>query len=119
MQPECLLIDECVDARIGRTLIERGHHVVYVSSLSMGAAAEEVLKLSCRQNALLITEDNDFGELIFSHKTPAIGVIFLRYHPWEISEIVLAVDKVLAQKAADLKGAFVVITPLKIRVRRF
>jgi predicted nuclease of predicted toxin-antitoxin system len=38
-----------------------------------------VVNLSVSENRILLTEDKDFGWLIYAHGHKAIGVIFLRY----------------------------------------
>ena len=35
---------------------------------------KEVLELAKKHNAVLLTEDSDFGEWVFSHKEKSVGV---------------------------------------------
>ncbi len=44
-----------------------------------GISDKEVLNLAREFNAILITEDSDFGEWVFAHREKITGVIFLRY----------------------------------------
>ena len=66
--------------------------------------------------SILITEDSDFGELVFSYGVASLGIVYLRYHFSELQQIVAAVTQVLS--SYDLTGHFCVITPQKIRIRK-
>ncbi len=51
---------------------------VFISDIARGAADVDVLALARSANRILITEDYDFGTLIFAeHQTPPPGVIHL------------------------------------------
>ena len=70
-----------------------------------------------QNSAILITEDNDFGEWVFVHGYKNVGVIFLRYNPIELNEINKAIIKVLEKYEERLFKKFIVITSKKIRIR--
>ncbi len=57
--------DEGVDNQIVKKLREEGHQVLYIAEMDPGISDDEVLHQANSQNALLITADKDFGELIF------------------------------------------------------
>ena len=40
-----------------------------------GIADETILQMANRENALLLTSDKDFGELVFRHNRVSAGVI--------------------------------------------
>ncbi len=82
-----------------------------------GISDLEVLELSCSSQALLLTEDSDFGEWVFAHRQKTPGVIFLRYQAVETSDISRAILSVLEQYGSALYGKFVVITKNKLRMR--
>lgn len=75
------------------------------------------MDLTLKTKSILITEDKDLGEWIFSHKVEVNGIIFLRYLPSEISNISKSLRKVIESFGSSLYGKFVVITPDKIRIR--
>ncbi len=78
---------------------------------------EEIAMLSLSPPGIIISEDKDFGEVVYHHKVSVIGVILLRYSP---SEFEIIKDRLLAfifEHEADLHGKFVVITFNKIRIR--
>jgi predicted nuclease of predicted toxin-antitoxin system len=60
-----LLANESVDRPIVERLRRDGHDVVYVADLSPSITDDEVLQQANNGNALLVTADKDFGELVF------------------------------------------------------
>ncbi len=82
-----ILADECVDFRIIKKLRESDYKVVSIMEDYLSLSDDKILDLATKMNALLITEDSDFGEWIFSHHKKSIDIIFLRYKPSEINEI--------------------------------
>ena len=51
-----------------RDLISKGFEVISVLKDYQGIQDKEVLELAKRHDALLLTEDSDFGEWVFTHK---------------------------------------------------
>lgn len=110
------------DANIPRQVIERlrtdGHTVFVIAEMAPGINDETVLAIANRENALLITADKDFGELIFHESRTAIGVILLRLGSLSTSQRAVIVAAAIEQHSEALRGSFTVITPGQIRIRR-
>ena len=68
-------------------------------------------------NAILLTEDSDFGTLAFSYKTKIRSVIFLRYRVSDVEKITENLIKVLNKYNSKLFNKFVTVTKDKIRIR--
>ena len=64
------LIDECVDAALVALLRESGHDAVYMSDVAPRATDVEVMNRAHRESRLLLTEDKDFGDLVFRKARP-------------------------------------------------
>jgi predicted nuclease of predicted toxin-antitoxin system len=62
------LVDECVDAGLVELLRQSGHDVVYVADIAPRASDVEVMDVALREQRLLLTEDNDFGDLTFRQR---------------------------------------------------
>ena len=75
------LVDECVDAGLVTLLRESGHDVVYMSDVAPRAPDPEVMVLADRENRLLLTEDKDFGDLVFRQARPVPGLVLVRIGP--------------------------------------
>lgn len=116
MDKPAFLADENVHSAIVRSLRSAGFRVISVRESTPGASDQAVLEMARSIPAILITEDSDFGELVFSHGIEAIGVVYLRYYWREIDEISNAVLTLISTH--QLMGSFITVTPQKIRERR-
>jgi predicted nuclease of predicted toxin-antitoxin system len=113
-----LLCDEGVDRPIVSHLREQGHSVVYIAELESGASDEFVLAKAAQLNAPLLTTDKDFGELVFRQHLTSAGVILLRLAGLTQEAKTTVVAAALRDHAAELLGAFTVISPGVVRIRR-
>jgi predicted nuclease of predicted toxin-antitoxin system len=75
------LIDECVDANLATLLHESGHDVVYMYEIAPREADTEVMNRAERETRLLLTEDKDFGDLVFRQARQVPGIVLLRIDP--------------------------------------
>ncbi|MBC6474511.1 MAG: DUF5615 family PIN-like protein [Hormoscilla sp. GM102CHS1] len=73
-----LLAEENIKQAIVDRLRQDGHVVWYVVEMEPGVSDDVVLDLANREGALLLTADNDFGELVFRLGRVAFGVILVR-----------------------------------------
>ena len=86
--PPDILTDESLDFRIVMELQKKGFHVISVLKAYQGSSDKKVLDLARQYEAILITEDSDFGEWIFAHQERGVSVIFLRYKAEEMQDMV-------------------------------
>ena len=112
------LADESCDAALGQALLEAGNDVMEVREAKPGADDEWVVSLAVSENRILLTEDKDFGGLIYAHGHKAIGVIFLRYPVSERNRIAQDLVELVKQQNEKLIGSFVTVTPKRIRIGR-
>jgi len=111
------VLDESVDAPIAERLKNDGHNVSCVWDLALGISDEEVLKLANETNALLITADRDFGELVFRMKKLTCGIILVRLSGLSVAKKPEIVSEVISKYGKELSDSFTVITPGLIRIR--
>lgn len=112
------LADESCDALLIRVLRDSGHDVLAVSEISPRAEDPQVLDLAFREERILLTEDKDFGQLVFAHSKNTRGVIFLRYPSLARQRISKEVVKLVNRRGGKLIGRFVVVQPGRIRISR-
>lgn len=62
------LVDECVDASVVSSLRNEGTDVIEIAAVAPSITDVAVSRLARDQNRLLLTEDKDFGELIFASR---------------------------------------------------
>jgi uncharacterized protein with PIN domain len=74
------LADESCAGPVIRALREAGHDVVAIAEVAKGATDEHVLEGALNEKRVLITEDRDFGELVYARGRSSAGVILVRFH---------------------------------------
>lgn len=111
------LIDESVEFRIVLSLRERGFDVKAITEASPSISDVAVLRLSYNQRRILVTNDTDFGTLIFKEGKKAHGVILIRMPRSDTETKSARLNKVLKTKAERLAGFFTVVTEGRTRQR--
>ena len=76
-----------------------------------------MLAIALREQRVLITNDRDFGELVFVQHQPHAGVIYFRLTTTRLSAYVTRMNEVLAHYSDQL-DAFLVVTDRTVRVRK-
>ena len=71
--------DESCAGPVIRALREAGHDVVAIAEIAKGATDEQVLERAVSEKRVLITEDRDFGELVYARGRSSAGVILVRF----------------------------------------
>ncbi|MCY3570325.1 MAG: DUF5615 family PIN-like protein [Chloroflexi bacterium] len=112
------LLDVCAASRsLQFMLLSEGHDVLSAIDVGPTATDTELLDLARVQERVLITEDKDFGELVFVRRQPHVGII--RFTNLTVDEKVVAMRELLEQHSAALgERCIVVVTRNRIRIRR-
>ncbi len=109
--------DENLDRVVVNRLRDEGHEVLFVAEMSPSISDNEVLEQANEAQALLLTADKDFGELIFRLRRIHRGVVLLRLHGLSAaSKADIVVDTVRAH-GAEMMDAFTVIARYSVRIR--
>ncbi len=74
------LADECCDMSAVRALRADGHDVIAVAEFMQQSIDSELLTLALEEQRILLTEDKDFGSLVFAGGALSPGVVLLRFH---------------------------------------
>jgi predicted nuclease of predicted toxin-antitoxin system len=112
------LADEGVDRQIVERLRLDGHRVAYVAEMSPGIMDEVVLMESRISASVLITADKDFGELVFRQRQASTGVLLIRLWGLGLAMKAEVVAGAIKEHGQELPGAFAVLSPGNIRIRR-
>jgi predicted nuclease of predicted toxin-antitoxin system len=109
--------DENVDWPITERLRADGHIVLTVVELSPGIQDSDVLAIANQQNAVLLTADKNFGELVYRQQQLFTGLILVRLAGVAPQAKAQLVTGTIAQFGESLIGAFTVITSTSVRHR--
>lgn len=73
-----LVADESIEGPSVYALRKAGHEVLFIAEFSPGIEDSTVLEIASREDALLLTADKDFGELVFRNGQTHSGVLLIR-----------------------------------------
>jgi predicted nuclease of predicted toxin-antitoxin system len=110
-----------VDESTGRAVVvhlRASHHDVLAVAEGMPQADDDdILYLANTEGRVLITNDKDFGELVYRSGMAHHGVLLLRLADESPEHRVHIVQRVLEHYAEQLEGAFTVATERHVRIR--
>ena len=112
------LADESCDFSVVRALRAAGHDVVAVAEVALGAPDEVVIERALSDRRILLTEDKDFGQLVFASASASPGVVFIRYPAAARRTLPTAVLDLIGKYGDHLAGCFVVLQPSRVRISR-
>ncbi len=110
------LADESCDFNVVRALREQGYDVLTVSEQTTRSVDRELIELAYQEKRILLTEDKDFGWLVYVSRANSAGVILIRYPGNARNELVQGILKLVTERGEELSGAFVVLQPGYIRI---
>ena len=111
------LADECCDAHLITRLRAERHDVRYQLEEAPGALDDTILHDAFRDERILLTEDKDFGELVYRLRKPTARVILLRIPVEERNKKWPRLLKLIQDRGPKLRGHFVVVDLYKYRFR--
>jgi predicted nuclease of predicted toxin-antitoxin system len=112
-----LLADENIALEIVIWLREKGCDVLHAAETLVQESDELLLETAESQGRLLITEDKDFGELVFRDHLNSHGIVLLRMGKSTVRERVMRLGEAWSVIQANPHGSFLVVTEKKVRVR--
>ena len=108
------LVDECTGKKFATLLEKEGHDVLFAGDIMFSASDKEIIKKAEEDDRILITDDKDFGKLVFRLGKPTKGVILLRIGV-KPEERLRVLRKLLGRY--ELKGKFIVLKEDSVRIR--
>lgn len=109
------LVDECTGPAVAIWLLGEGHEVYSVYDQSPGASDDDLLARAARDGWIVITNDGDFGELIFREGRPHRGVVFMRLDDERAANKIRVLGRLFAGYGDQLPNQFVVVTETQVR----
>ncbi len=112
------LVDECTGSKVAEWLRDESHEVFSVFNQARGMTDDEVLTKAFTENWILITNDKDFGEMVFRERRKHHGVVFMRLDDERAANKIEVLRRLLEGYAEKLPEEFVVVTETKVRFAR-
>jgi len=96
-------------------LYEKGFDIKWVTNIDKQMPDAHVCEIANKEQRVIITNDKDFGEIVFLQKKIAYGIILLRIKGQNSSEKIILIEKLLDKYLDKIAGHFVIVTKEKIR----
>ena len=109
------LADESCDFNVVRALRGEGFDVLAVGEYMQRSVDSELIEQAYREDRILLTEDKDFGWLVFASHSVSAGVILIRFPGNARRTLAQSVLQLVQDHADDLPNAFVVVQPGQVR----
>jgi predicted nuclease of predicted toxin-antitoxin system len=109
------LADESCDFRVVRALRTAGHDVTTVIEFAPGAEDAAVIEMAVREQRVFVTEDRDFGQLVYAMGKRTPGVVLLRFPATARARLPAMVVDLVTKHGDRLAGRFVVVEPGRFR----
>ena len=110
------IVDESTRPLIAKGLQSKGLETFSVFDNSPGISDEEIIKKAFVENWIVITNDKDFGELVFKQKLPHHGIILMRLSDERKENKMVLLEILLNQFSGNLTDKFTVISDNSIRI---
>ncbi|SRR6266567_7315513 len=113
------LLDANVEFRLAAFLTSAGHDVKTIARDYLSTLPDQdVLSLAVQEKRILITNDRDFGELVFRYHVSHCGIILFRLkNSKDISEKLQWLQTVLRDHKEHMHG-YLVVTKHGVRIRK-
>lgn len=84
----------------------------------VSVADDEILQIAENKNAVVLTYDMDFGELIFRYSLKSRDVILLRLSGLSLTDKIDKTILAIREHEIDLENAFTVVSEKLVRIRK-
>ncbi len=111
------LIDENIGLSVITYLREQNYDVKSASELFPSREDEFIIKTAYNEGRIIITNDKDFGYLIFKTKLPPPAIILLRRQNESPDDKITAIKNILNFPEEKILNHFIVVSENKIRLR--
>ena len=109
------LADESCDFSVVRALRSADHDVLAIAEVSPREEDAAVMERAARGGRILLTEDKDFGQLVYAKMQKTGGVIFIRFPARVRRSLPATVVEVVRRRGQRLIGSFTVLQPGRVR----
>jgi len=111
------LADECVAAPLVTFLRTAGHDVLYIAEAAGGLSDADVIALAFHENRILLTDDKDFGDLMFRRQRAVPDVVLMRIASEKLELKTRRLAAAIERYGEGLFGRYVVIEDSRLRSR--
>jgi predicted nuclease of predicted toxin-antitoxin system len=112
-----ILADENVESAIVSWLREEGHDIFWAAESAPASDDESLIQLAQKEHRILLTNDLDFGELVFRRGMISAGILLMRFDQQFEAARLESLRRHWPTFQLQLPGRFTVVNEMRIRVR--
>ncbi len=109
------LADVNIEKPVIDALVRLGHDVTWVPDINRMMTDADILSLAVKESRVLITNDKDFGELVFLQRRISSGIVLFRIKGQAAHTKITLMRRILRDHGNKLIGHFTTITKDKVR----
>lgn len=111
------LVDESTGSGVAEWLRDAGHDVAMMPQSPVPTTDSDILDMAVQEDRIVVTNDKDFGELVFRSGKLHAGIILFRLNDESAVNRVQMAKIVIERHGDQLAGSFTVVTEKTIRLR--
>jgi len=112
------LADENVEKVVVDVLRARGFDVLYLREEFQSINDEDIIELANQEGCVLVTNDKDFGELVYLQQKVTEGIVLIRSRSEKGVVKADLVEALVNQHGDKLFNHFVVVSESGVRIRK-
>jgi predicted nuclease of predicted toxin-antitoxin system len=110
------LADVNIEKAVVDHLRQNNYDIKWTPDYDRQMSDEGLLDMAAREKRILVTNDKDFGELVFRQRRSLEGVIVLRVKGQQIQDKMRILGSLLKNHQDKIAGSLVVLSKDKIRI---
>ena len=111
------LADENFDLNIVKLLRQEGYLVNSIAEMAPSITDPRVLAIAVEQQAVVLTEDKDFGELVYRLRLTHCGILLIRPMKMAPAEKAVRIIDSIRNHINQLPNAFAVLSSDNFRIK--
>jgi predicted nuclease of predicted toxin-antitoxin system len=109
------LADANIESKVVQFLRNSGYDVKWVLEDNPFLSDEDILEISYKEKRILITNDKDFGELVYKDYRNTFSIILLRVEQNDVMVKIKIVENPITKHKDKIENKFIVANKNKIR----
>jgi len=109
------LADVNIEKAIVECLQNHGFDVKWIPDYNCEMNDADLLAMANHEKRILVTNDKDFGELVFLRKQNAFGIILLRVKGQNMGEKMALLEKLILNHKKKIPNHFILISKNKFK----
>ena len=113
-----IVIDVVVGNIIEEWLFNNGYHVLAIRNIDLKMDDVDIIEYASNENAIIITMDKDFGELVYKNSSSHTGIPLLRLDDAIAEEKLSVIQNIFPNYISQIQNNFCVYQNGKLRIRK-